>query len=139
MTRKIFTFVTAHPANVEPHEFPRVLERCYMLEGECLESAFAVIAEFEDVASATEVFGIECVNLMITPQSRLQHEKPLADWEHWSGMQRRGELDAKWTLMAEGAESFSQRQDRLLSLLLAKRTATDRGPCAMGAAGVFLS
>lgn len=139
MIRKIFTFVTAHPVNVEPHELPRVREGCYMLEGESLESAFAVIAEFEHVASATEVFGIECVNLLITPQSRLQYEKPLADWEHWSVMQRRGELDAKWTLMAEGEESFSQRQERLLNLLLAKRTEADRGPCAMGATAVLLS
>ena len=115
MTRKLFTFVVAHPVNVQAHELPRVLESYYFLEGENLANAFARIADFEHVADATEVFGVESASVMITPLTRLQSEKPLTEWMHWSDLQRRGELDVQWTLLAEGPESFSERLERLFA------------------------
>ena len=89
---------------------------------------------------ATEVFGVECSRLMITPLTLLQSEKPLSDWQHWSDLQRRGELESKWMLMAEGPESFGQRQERLFVERFPQFSATDDyGSCARGAASVFLS
>ena len=140
MTRKLFTFVVAHPVDVQAHDLPRVRESYYFLEGDNLEHAFATIADFEHVADATEVFGVECSRLMITPLTLLQSEKPLSDWQHWSDLQRRGELESKWMLMAEGPESFGQRQERLFVERFPQFSATDDyGSCAKGAASVFLS
>ncbi|KGG86187.1 hypothetical protein P245_20940 [Comamonas thiooxydans] len=112
MARKIFTIVAAHPVDVSSHELPRVRVDTFLVEGESLQAAFSEIAGYTGIVGATEVFGIECSCVMLTPSSKLQREEQLSQWEHWSGMARRGETDAKWCLLAEGEETFRQRCDR---------------------------
>ncbi|MFN9474656.1 hypothetical protein [Acidovorax sp.] len=112
MKRSIFKFVVAHPVDVQGHELPRVRVDNFLVEGEDLQAAFARIADYEGIVDATEIFGIETSHVLLTPSASLRREEPLNQWEHWSGMARRGELDTQWQLLAEGPETFRQRLDR---------------------------
>lgn len=112
MARNMFTFIAAHPVSVQGHELPRVRVDSFMVEGDTLEEAFAEIAQYEGIVDATEVFGIECQRVMLTPSTKMQREEQLAQWEHWSRMVRSGETEAEWRLLAEGPETFRQRIDR---------------------------
>lgn len=115
MPRKIFTIVAAHPVEVGWHELPRVRVDSFLVEGESLQAAFARVAPFEGVVGATEVFSIECSDVMLSPSTSMRREEGLREWLHWSGLVRRGELDAGWSLLAEGPESFSAREERVFA------------------------
>lgn len=112
MARSLFTFVAAHPVDVQASELPRVRVDSFLVEGDNLGAAFAQIEEFEGIVDATEVFGVEASQVLLTPSARLTREEQLSQWEHWSGMARRREAGAEWTLLAEGPETFRQRLDR---------------------------
>lgn len=112
MARNLFTIVAAHPVVVQCHELPRVRVDSFLIEGDSLEAAFAKIEKYEGIVDATEVFGIECQSVMLTPSTKMQREEPLTHWEHWSRMARAGDTEAEWRLLAEGQETFRQRIDR---------------------------
>lgn len=112
MARNLFTIVAAHSVSVQCHELPRVRVDNFLVEGDSLNAAFAEIEKYEGVVDATEVFGIECRRVMLTPSTKMQREESLEQWEHWSRMARRGETEADWRLLAEGPETFRQRMDR---------------------------
>ncbi|MFN9470923.1 hypothetical protein [Acidovorax sp.] len=121
MTRKIFTVIAAHPVKVHSCELPRVRVDNFLVEGASLAEAFEAISQYEGIVDATEVFGTECTQVMLSPTTVMRREESLAQWEHWGRMARAGELDAQWTLLAEGSESFSERQERLVAWLVAER------------------
>lgn len=112
MARNLFTIVAAHHVSVQCHELPRVRVDSFLVEGDSLNAAFAEIERYEGIVDATEVFGIECRRVMLTPTTKMQREEQLAQWEHWSRMARAGDTEAEWRLLAEGPETFRQRIDR---------------------------
>lgn len=103
MARNLFTIVAAHPVSVQCHELPRVRVRVdsFLVEGENLNAAFAEIEKYEGIVDATEVFGIECRRVMLTPTTKMQREEHLAQWEHWSRMARAGDTEAEWRLLLQ--------------------------------------
>lgn len=112
MARNLFTIIAAHPVSVQYHELPRVRVDSFLVEGETLYTAFAEIRQYEGIVNATEVFGIECKRVRLTPSTKMRREEQLAQWEHWSRMARSGETEAEWRLLAEGPETFRQKIER---------------------------
>lgn len=112
MARNLFTIIAAHPVSVQYHELPRVRVDSFLVEGETLNTAIAEIAQYEGIVDATEVFGIECQHIRLTPSNKMQREEQLAQWEHWSRMARSGDTEAEWRLLAEEPETFRQKIER---------------------------
>ena len=110
----IFTIVAAHPVDVQSHELPRVRVDSYIVSADSLPAAYREIAEYESIVGATEVFGIRSDSLLITPTCTHRREEKLEQWQHWSRMVRIGRVGA-WQLLANGAETFQHRQDRLFA------------------------
>ena len=105
----IFTIVAAHPVDVQLNELPRVRVDSFIVEADSLFAAHELIADWEGIADATEVFGIENKGpLILTPANTHRREEELAQWEHWSRMVAAREL-APWQLLARGPESFRER------------------------------
>lgn len=110
--RKIFSIVAAHPVTLAIHELPRVRVNNCLVEGASLGEAFARIKDYPGLVGASEVFGLDCPDALITPTVRFHKDETLARWEHWSNLAKLGELDADWQLLLSGPESFRQRLAR---------------------------
>ncbi len=115
MSRRIFTFVAAHPVDTGDHETPRVRVLSFIAEGPTLAEAFAKIAEHDGVVDATEVFGVECLELAVDFRTALDRQEQLAQWESWARANLSGQWERPWSLLKRGPESFADRNARIFA------------------------
>jgi hypothetical protein len=114
----LFHLFTVKPVEVQGHELPRVQYGDYYLFAADLQAAWDKIKEWEGVADAAEVWGIEAgEHFQITPTSRIHQQEQTNQHRHWAHVQDR------YRLIHSGPESLEQWADRRLDEMLRAREA----------------